>query len=138
MIVSMKYFQHAPLNLSRLDAADLAPVAACLDADSPAAWRDMAGRLFMVLKAQPLLSRMAPEVLAQAAVSQTYQLVRDLGGSTLYLGIGTGLRTKALKRSIVAAGRVGRSVDELSKKHGVTPSRVRQILRENMQSHPTS
>lgn len=133
----MKYFQHVPLNLSRLDAAELAPLTACLDADSPAAWRDMAGRLFMVLKAQPLLSHLSPEALAQAAVSQTYQLVRDMGGTTLYLGIGTGLRTKALKRSIVA-GRNGRSVDELSKKHGVTPSRVRQILRENVQSHSSS
>ena len=137
MIAPMKFFQYSPLNISRIDASELAPVAACIDPDRPDVWSDIAERLYLVLKAQPLLARLAPEALAQAAVSQTYQLARDLGRDSLYLGIGNGMRARQLKRSIVAEFR-GRNVGELVKKHGVTASRVRQILREHALSHSTS
>lgn len=137
MIALMKFFQYSPLNLSRASAAELAPVAACMDPDRPDVWSDIATRLFMVLKAQPQLAHQSPEALALAAVSQTYQLVRDFGGNTLYLGIGNGVRAKALKHSIVA-NFPRRSVGELSQENGVTPSRVRQILREAALSRSSS
>lgn len=137
MIASMKFFQYSPISLSRASAAELAPVAACMDPDRPDVWLDIAKRLFLVLKAQPQLGHQSPDALALAAVSQTYQLARDMGADTLYIGTGNSLRAKALKRSIVAEFR-GNNTGELSKKHGVTASRVRQILREEARSHSSS
>ena len=124
----MNYTDFKPLEIGRM-ALDLSMVEMAIDPDAPEIWIELSELVYVVLRNSPDTAPLTDEQLARCAVQTVYQMASTLGGQSVYLPIGIRAVSVQKKREIAAAFK-GHNHAELARKHGVTETRIRQILAE--------
>lgn len=124
----MQFTDFKPLDISLTKADELAPVALALDSAAPEAWVTVAELAYIVMRAFPALAKATPSELAQCAAQISYQIAHELGGQAVYLPKGVKAVNEEKAKAIVKAF-TGHNTLSLAKQHGITDTRVRQILR---------
>lgn len=125
----MKYADFTPVKAHQLNASDLHPVQEAMDPSAPEIWVELAEILYIPLRAAPALASVPDEGLAVCVVHAIYQMATELGGNSVYVPKGVKPVSDQKKRAIAAEFK-GHNHAELALVHGVTQTRVRQILAE--------
>ncbi len=123
----MNYADFKPVKAHQFNASDLHPVHEAMDPSAPEIWVELAEIMYLALRAAPALASVPDEGLAVGVVHAIYQMATELGGDSVYIPKGTKPVTDQKKRAIAAAFK-GHNHAELARAHGVTQTRVRQIL----------
>ena len=126
----MQYTDFKPIDLARVDAAQLSAVAQLMDPSVPEIWLDLAELTFAVLRASPDAAPLTSEQVARCAVLVAYQVAANLGGQSIYVPAGVMVVSSQKKRAVVAAFE-GHNHAALAREHRVTETRIRQILAEH-------
>ena len=124
----MQFTGFKPLHTSLTKADELANVAMALDSAAPEAWVTVAEVAYIVMRACPALAKATPAELALCAAKVSYQIAHEIGGQAVYIPKGANPLNEAKATAIVKAY-TGHNALALARKHGVTETRVRQILR---------
>lgn len=125
----MNYADFTPVKAQELNASDLHAVQEAMDPSAPEIWVELAEILYSPLRSAPALASVQDVELAVCVVQAIYQMASELGGNTLYVPKGVKAVSGQKKRAIAAEFK-GHNHAELARKHGVTDTRVRQILAE--------
>lgn len=125
----MNYADFTPVKTQELNASDLHAVQEAMDPSAPEIWVELAEILYLPLRAAPALASVPDEGLAVCVVHAIYQMATELGGNAVYIPKGVKLASGQKKRAIAAQFK-GHNHAELALAHGVTQTRVRQILAE--------
>ncbi len=123
----MKFTDFKPLDISLTKADEIAKVALSLDSAAPEAWVTVAELAYIVLRASPDLATVPSRTLGLCAAQISYQIAHELGGQAVYIPKGTNALNEAKAKAIVEAF-TGNNAPALARKHGVTETRIRQIL----------
>jgi Mor family transcriptional regulator len=125
----MKYADFKPVKAQELNASDLHAVQDAMDPSAPEVWVELAEILYVPLRASPALESVPDEGLAVGVAQAIYQMATELGGTPVYIPKGIKPITDQKRRAIAAQFK-GHNHAELALAHGVTQTRVRQILAE--------
>lgn len=125
----MNYADFTPVKAQELNASDLHAVQEAMDPLAPEIWVELAEILYIPLRANPALASVPDEGLAVCVVHAIYQMATELGGNAVYIPKGVKPASGQKKRAIAAQFK-GHNHAELALAHGVTQTRVRQILAE--------
>ena len=109
--------------------ADAQELDRLLPTEYPDLWRDMAAAIYLAL---PEAAPVAGDTHARARLAMTLaEAVADaIGGDTIYIPVGHFLRNDARARALIVDCGSGMPVHEAARRHGYTPARAKQILRE--------
>ncbi len=112
------------------DRCDLAPLHALLDPAYPENLQLIAEWLFIQAAEDEEPAPDAPRLdqLALLALRQTERLSSEIGGMALYLNKGVRYRATLRDREMFELFN-GHNYDELARRHGLTSTRVRQIIK---------
>lgn len=99
-----------------------------LPTEYPDVWRDMAGALFLQLRDLGVPGDARAH--ARMAMALTEALADAIGGDTIYIPVGHFLRNDARARALIADYNTSRNLHDVARRHGYTPARAKQILRE--------
>lgn len=119
-----------PRDLTTIAPAQMAVLDRLMPSIWPEVWADFA-RVFFVglINAQSEVNA-SVEALARVAIEQVRTLGHQLGGTQPYIPCGAVAARREIAEAICRDFR-GNNYGELAAKHGLTESRVRNILREN-------
>lgn len=100
-----------------------------LPTEYPELWRTMAHAIFTRLR---LRDNTTGDVRAHAhlAMELTEALADAIGGDTIYIPVGHFFRKDASARALIADYNSGVRLGEAARRHGYTPARAKQLLRE--------
>lgn len=113
-------------DLAQLTSTDIAPLESALPEICSDVWRDFACSLYMTLLRVP--NQTEPrEKLAALAVELLLGIAHDLGGRQPYIPSGYKIAA-ADKAAAVRREFTGNNHRRLAQRHGVSDSRIRQIL----------
>lgn len=118
------------LDLATLSCAQIAPLEALMGADWPDTWRELATSQFVTLVSAPGSQTVEPLALARLAVALTLGIAQDMGGSQLYIAVGTALAASAKFQRVIELLGQGASYKQAADATVLTESRVRQIEAE--------
>ena len=99
-----------------------------LPTEYPDVWRDIAGALYLQLRDTGVPGDVREH--ARLAMGLTEALADAIGGDTIYIPVGHFLRNDARARALIADYNTSRNLHEVARRHGYTPARAKQILRE--------
>ena len=99
-----------------------------LPTEYPEVWRDIAASLYLCLGESEVPGDARSQ--ARLAMALTEALAEAIGGDTIYIPVGHFLRNDARARALIADFNTSSSLHEAARKHGYTPARAKQILRE--------
>lgn len=106
-------------------ASDLQTLELALPTEYPEVWREIAAAVFRCLQASAALG----DDDARRAMAITEAVADAIGGDTIYIPIGHFLRNDTRARALIADFN-GSNLHEMARRHGYTPARAKQILRE--------
>lgn len=100
-----------------------------LPTEYPELWRTMAHAIFMRLRLQGNTTDDVREH-GRLAMELTEALADAIGGDTIYIPVGHFFRNDARARALIADCNSGMRLGEAARRHGYTPARAKQLLRE--------
>jgi Mor family transcriptional regulator len=125
----MKFTDFVPVPLCSLSSEQAAALDAMFDCRSPEALNEIALNNYSMLRSLEAFNRIPNEQIMQISIMLVFQLLRNMGGGSIYLPNGFGIRGRE-RDAQIAKEFNGDNVRTLAKKYGVTEMRVRQILYE--------
>lgn len=140
----MKFSEFTPLDAHNLSDQQLVLVRSGFSQEkTPAPWVEMAKLGYMILRDAPAFKSISDQDLVKACVAQVYQLMYVMGGRNVYFPKGDCIGL-AEKNKLIVSEFNGRNYDELGCKHGLSSTRIRQIVEKQAalraamyrQSHP--
>lgn len=115
-----------PRDLHLFTSAQLRPLEDAIPANWPGVWGDLARIFFIGMLNVPEL-KAAPHAMVQTALEQVRVVACQLGGRSTYIPMGLNLQW-AERDEGIRASFTGNNITHLAAQHGLTDTRVRQIL----------
>ena len=122
----MDEFDAGQRELQDMSVSEMEPLERLLDDDFPEMWRAMATSLFVFLTDTELAGLNADQK-ARLSIVLTRRLAQDVDGGMRYIPVGFDWKRNQVARAVVE-GFTGANVTELARRHGITDTRVRQII----------
>lgn len=117
------------IDLSDLQAEQLAPLEALMTPAWSDTWRDMATSQFVTLISAPGAQQIDVNHLAQLAVALTMGIAQDMGGTQPYIPVGADVMSSARTLRVIEMLAKGVGYKDIADATGITASRVRNIER---------
>lgn len=100
-----------------------------LPTEYPNIWREMAAALYLRLRKSGAIQGDA-RAHAMLAMSLAEAVADAIGGDTIYIPVGHFFHNDARARALIADYTPGMNLAEVARRHGYTPARAKQILRD--------
>lgn len=124
----MKFSEFTPLDERNLSDQQVALVRSGFSQEKPpGTWVEIAKLGYMVLRNAAAFKSVSDQDLVNACVAQVYQMMHVMGGGNVYFNKGERIRL-AEKNKLVASEFNGKNYNELARKHGLSVTRIRQIV----------
>jgi Mor family transcriptional regulator len=100
-----------------------------LPTEYPGLWRDMAAAIYLRLRSGGEIPG-DPRAHARLAMALAETVAEAIGGDTIYIPVGHFFHNDTRSRALIADCTPGTNLAEVARRHGYTPARAKQILRD--------